>query len=273
MLRVLQANAELSIKIDGTTYSTTATNSGTWTLLETATSTSFTDGLIFTVTATDASSNVSNTVDGQITTSPTLSEANPTTGVIAGTVTPNEQVQVFYVDGGSGGRVINDLSPSAAADAEGNWSVVSNPAVDSNEEIFIGVLDGSPEKNVDGELVRDLTYTLILQGPGETINLSTVQLPANENASDVAYGVQNLDIGAIDLSSNANNALIVDQSSILNLSDEGDTLRVDGIVGNEITISGGTTTGAINTINGESYIVYDMGNNATLYVDHDITII
>ncbi|MCF2870271.1 Ig-like domain-containing protein [Octadecabacter sp. G9-8] len=87
-------------------------------------------------------------------------------------------------------------------------------------------------------------------------------------------GLDGFDIGAIDLSFAKDAELTLDLATIEGLSDTDNNLVIHGGVGDndQVTIVGASDSGTSTTINGESYDIYTMGDDAQIFIEDGITV-
>lgn len=251
----------------------------------------FTDGATFTVSYVDAALNESGTVNAEVSTIPVLDVgADGSSDGYSGIAGPGETVVVAQVNltPGTGGGVDNyDFnSRTATADEFGDWAVATKfDNLQDHEDLYFSIETGvneipaSDATSVNGNLIADPdnTYLMMLRGSGT--DADTVINVADEigrdnqgdNATSYSYAFSQLDIGAIDLSADASNGLVLTESSIKALHSASDTLRVDGVDGNKVEINTAFTKTGSTTINGEDYDIYEVGS-AKLIVDQDVDV-
>jgi len=93
------------------------------------------------------------------------------------------------------------------------------------------------------------------------------------NAVDLS-GLAGFDIGAIDLSFAKDAELTLDLATIEGLSDADNNLVIHGGVGDsdKVFIDGASNSGTSTTINGESYNIYTMGDDAQIFIEEGILV-
>ncbi|MEY8880544.1 Ig-like domain-containing protein [Donghicola sp. XS_ASV15] len=126
---------------------------------------------------------------------------------------------------------------------------------------------------INGTLGNDA----ILENSDEAGNSSSVYiaLPDNDDtAVDVDWSsLEEFNIDAIDLSFLSDATLELTEAQILALSENGDKVTVSGEDDDTLTVTGATATGETETIDGQTYDVYTIGDDgATIVVDEDIVI-
>jgi len=104
--------------------------------------------------------------------------------------------------------------------------------------------------------------TLLIQGSNITLDLSGVA------------GTQIVGIEKIDITGDGDNALAINYTDLLALSDTSDTLYITGNGGDTVTLSAETFTGSA-TVDGVIYNTYDMGGTAgaDIWIQQDIRVL
>lgn len=118
-------------------------------------------------------------------------------------------------------------------------------------------------------------YDAILTNSDEAGNSSSVYVALLDNDSTaVDTNWSNLDefnIDAIDLSFLPDATLTLTEEQIIGLSDNGDKVTISGDSDDTVTITGATDTGTNETVDGETYSIYTIGDDgATIAIDDDI---
>ncbi len=126
---------------------------------------------------------------------------------------------------------------------------------------------------INGTLGNDA----ILENSDEAGNSSSVYIALpdnNDTAVDVDWSsLEEFNIDAIDLSFLSDATLELTEAQILALSENGDKVTVSGEDDDTLTVTGATATGESETIDGQTYDVYTIGDDgATIVVDEDIVI-
>ena len=124
---------------------------------------------------------------------------------------------------------------------------------------------------INGTLGNDA----ILENSDDAGNSSSVYiaLPDNDDtAVDTDWtGLDEFNIDTIDLSFLSDATLELTEEQIINLSDNSDTVTISGEADDVVTVTGATATGETETIDGQTYDVYTIGDDgATIIVDEDI---
>lgn len=124
---------------------------------------------------------------------------------------------------------------------------------------------------INGTLGNDA----ILENADEAGNSSSVYiaLPDNDDTSvDTDWtALDGINIDAIDLSFLSDATLELTEEQIVSLSDNGDTVTISGEADDTVTVTGATATGETETVDGQTYDVYTIGDDgATIIVDEDI---
>ncbi|MDH2292304.1 Ig-like domain-containing protein [Cobetia sp. 10Alg 146] len=127
-----------------------------------------------------------------------------------------------------------------------------------DDTIVTSTLDFS----IDGGLGED---TVQFDGTGESIDLSSL-LATNTGTSEML----NIEVLDISDSSETGSTLTLDTDVVLNLTDDNDTLRIEGDSNDSVQADGAEMTGQ-EVINGATYDTYSLGS-ATLYIDQDVAV-
>lgn len=106
---------------------------------------------------------------------------------------------------------------------------------------------------------------------------STLLVVNNTNAPEIDLnrpGLSGFDFSAIDLTFAPDAHLSITEAQILTITGADRTLVIKGAADDQVSIVGGTPTGATQAIDGEVYNIYTVGNSgATILLDDDITVI
>ena len=106
---------------------------------------------------------------------------------------------------------------------------------------------------------------------------STLLVVNNTNAPEIDLnrpGLSGFDFSAIDLTFAPDAHLSITEAQILTITGADRTLVIKGAADDQVSIIGGTPTGATQAIDGEVYNIYTVGNSgATILLDDDITVI
>lgn len=168
------------------------------------------------------------------------------------------------IDGGDG----NDLIRGGAGDdiligGDGNDILIDGNGADSfyggAGDDWIVISDTSSFVYIDGGTGTD---TLFLSGSGMTLDLSGIS------------GITINSIEKIDLTGAGDNALIVEYSDLLVLSESTDILYVTGDEGDTVTLSGEIFV-ATDVVDGITYNTYDIGGTAgaDIWVQQGVTVL
>jgi hypothetical protein len=95
---------------------------------------------------------------------------------------------------------------------------------------------------------------------------------AGTNAVDL-IGLDNFDIGAIDLSFATDSDLTLDISTLEGLSDADNNLIIHGGDDDSVTITGAKDINETKVIDGKSYDVYTMGDDAQIFIEDGVNVI
>jgi len=168
------------------------------------------------------------------------------------------------IDGGDG----NDLIRGGAGDdtligGDGNDILIDGNGADTFSggagDDWIVISDTSSFVSIDGGTGID---TLFLSGSGMTLDLSGIS------------GTTVASIEKIDLEGTGDNALIVEYSDLLALSESSDILYVTGDEGDTVTLSAEMFL-ATDTVDGITYNTYDIGGtgDADIWVQQGVTVL
>ncbi|UFH59077.1 Ig-like domain-containing protein [Sulfurovum mangrovi] len=168
------------------------------------------------------------------------------------------------INGGDG----NDLIRGGAGDdtlngGDGNDILIDGNGADTfsggEGDDWIVISDTESFVSIDGGTGVD---TLYLSGSSMTLDLSGIS------------GTTLTSIEKIDLSGTGNNALIVEYSDLLDLSESSEILYVTGDSGDTVTLSEETWRGT-DTVDGIIYETYDIGGtgDADIWVQQGVTVL
>lgn len=118
---------------------------------------------------------------------------------------------------------------------------------------------------------------------GSHLVVSETDAAGNENATYLVLeetgtnvvdtlGLDGFDIGAIDLSFAKDSELTLDVSTLEGLSDADNNLVIHGGDDDSVTLSGAANSGMSTTIDGKSYDIYTMGDDAQVFIEEDINV-
>lgn len=117
---------------------------------------------------------------------------------------------------------------------------------------------------------------LIVNETDDAGNDNATYLVLEETGTNVVDmgGLDGFDIGAIDLSFAKDADLTLDLATIEGLSDDNNNLVIHGGDGDldQVTILGASDSGTSTTINGETYDIYTMGDDAQIFIEDGINV-
>ncbi|MCF6444598.1 Ig-like domain-containing protein [Nereida sp. MMG025] len=119
---------------------------------------------------------------------------------------------------------------------------------------------------------------LVVSAADEAGNQNSTLLVLDDVNTDVvnlnAPGLDNFDIGAINLALAENADLTLTAADLEGLSDHSNEVRIHGGEDDTVTIAGAIATGETETINGQTYDVYSLGDEGgSLIINEDINVI
>ncbi|SLN19245.1 Ig-like domain-containing protein [Pseudooctadecabacter jejudonensis] len=116
---------------------------------------------------------------------------------------------------------------------------------------------------------------LVVNETDDAGNASATYVVMEESRTDVVSldGLDGFEIGAIDLSYATDADLTLDLSALEGLSDNDNNLIIHGGRDDTVNIAGAQNSGTSETINGKTYDVYTMGDDAQIYIEEDITVL
>lgn len=251
-----EAGATVSVEIRGVTRTTTADNSGNW-------SVTYEPGSLprgeyqatATVTTTDAVGNVaSSSTDFHVDTE----VPNP---IVESVTFADDQVSAISVQSES-----SDFSV-ASLNSNGTSTTLSPTELQVGNDTMLAF----------NPTVPDGTH-LVVSSKDTAGNISDTMIVLDDNATNATTlnhaAVGNFQIEAIELDYAAGANLQLTEAQIKNLSNASDTLTIHGGTDDQVTVTGAQRTGSTKTIDGEAYDVYTVGNDGvTLIVDQDINVI
>lgn len=252
-----EAGAQISVEVNGVTRTTTADQSGYWSVtFEEGTLPTGTYTATANVTATDAAGNTATSsstfnVDTDITT--TVIDSVTFTGDDVSAVTVDDEDQTYAV---------------SSIDQAGNVAALSPTEIDLGNDTTMFALNPN---------VSDGTH-LVVQASDAAGNESDTMIVLDDNLSNAGTldlaGISSFNIDAIELDYASDTSLTLTESQIKALSDSTDSLTIHGGRDDEVTVNGAVDTGQTTEIDGETYDVYTVGDDGvTLVIDQDINVI
>ncbi|MEM9581848.1 MAG: Ig-like domain-containing protein [Pseudomonadota bacterium] len=202
-----------------------------------------------------------------------------TSPVKVDTALPETPVVISYTEytrgdpgvSGIGTELNDDITSISKISETGQVSGVSYSANTLPE--IPGVRDGEMQFNFN-ERIPDGSH-LIVQAEDGVGNESSTLVVLDESGTDVvdatASGLDQFDIGAIDLSIAEDSVLTLTEADLLAMSGVSDTLIVHGDANDVVHATGLVATGATETIGNQTYDVYTLGAGS-LIIDSDISV-
>jgi len=258
-----EANSQVRIEIFGNVYRTSSDANGDWTLTVPQGDVPRTETTAQAViTVTDPAGNV-DTIPGSVT---------------IDMVAPGEAEIVGYFRQGGGYRYIttetgDDPVSVHQVGADGS---VNDMALYNDENAFLGETDhfflnqsGQPQSIPDGS-------QLVVTTTDGAQNTSSTYLVLDEvNTSTVDLGNPNLaqfQIDAVDLRFADRSQLTLTEQQLRDLSDNSDTLQIDGGTDDTVIITGAQRVNG-GALEPQGYDIYTLGQDATIVVDEKIDVI
>ncbi len=124
-----------------------------------------------------------------------------------------------------------------------------NPELSDGTHLVVNESDAAGNTNA--------TYVVLEESGTDTVTLA---------------GLDNFDVGSIDLSFATDSELTLDLSTLEGLSDNDNNLIIHGGSDDSVDLSGATNTGQSTSIDGKSYDLYTMGDDAQILIEEDINV-
>ncbi|WP_375280564.1 Ig-like domain-containing protein [Pseudooctadecabacter sp.] len=154
---------------------------------------------------------------------------------------------------------VSSISDSGEVTLEGNQDggfdlgdtqlFTFNPELPSGTHLVVNEIDGAGNQNA--------TYVVMEETRTDVVNLD---------------GLEGFDVGAIDLSYATDAEVTLDLSALEGLSDNDNNLIIHGGSDDSVNIAGATDSGTTTTIEGKTYDVYTMGDDAQIFIEEDINV-
>ncbi len=115
---------------------------------------------------------------------------------------------------------------------------------------------------------------LVVNETDDAGNSNATYVVMEETGTDVVDlgGLGSFDVGAIDLSFASDSDLTLDLSSLEGLSDADNNLVIHGGSDDAVNLTGAANSGMSTTIDGRSYDIYTMGDDAQIFIEEDINV-
>lgn len=125
---------------------------------------------------------------------------------------------------------------------------ILNPVLENGSHLVINEMDAAGNEAA--------TYVVLNETGTETVDLD---------------GLSGFDVASIDLTFADDSALTLDLNTLVDLTNGDNNLVVNGGAGDTVTLVGGAQDSGQNaTIGDKSYDIYTMGDDAQVFIDHDI---
>ncbi len=253
-----EAGAQIVVVVEGVTRTTTANESGYW-------SVTYEDGSLpegdYTATATVTSTDIAgNTASSShdfkvdtVVTDPLVSSVT-FTGDDVSSLTLETESDTDYA--------IHALNANGSTDELGATEI----ALPVNESLF--VLD---------QAAADGTH-LVVAAEDDAGNLSDTLIVLDDNVGNAGTldhaGLDQFQIQAIELDYASDTSLTLTEAQIKELSDTSDSLTIHGGSDDQVSISGASKTSETREIDGEDYDVYTVGDDGvTVIIDQDVNVV
>lgn len=252
-----EPGATVTVEVEGVTRTTTADSTGNW-------SVTYEPGALprgeyqttATVTTVDA---VGNTASSSIDFFVDTEVANP---VVESVTFSDDAVSAISLQTDGESYEISSLN------ADGSRTELSPT------EIPLGASETMFAFN---PVVADGTH-LVVSAQDDAGNVSDTMIVLDDNATNAGTldhaQTGNFQIEALELDYASDTSLTLTEAQIRDLSDTSDTLTIHGGSDDQVTVTGAVKTGQTETIDGEGYDVYTIGDDGvTLVIDQDINVI
>ncbi|MGX0902858.1 hypothetical protein ACSSV8_001423 [Roseovarius sp. MBR-79] len=259
----VEAGSTAQVAVFGGLYDAVVDGVGNWSLVVPAGEVPVTEGSVgMVVTATDWAGNTAVINDGF-----TLDMIAPDTPGIVGYFRQGNGYRNATVETGDDAISIHRVDAGGAVN-ELDLGVQDNPFTGETDYFF---LDGAgrPLAIPDGS-------QLVVTATDAGGNAASTYVVLDETATQVV-NIANPNLGAfnietIDLRFGDQAQLTLTEAQIRALSENGDTVLVQGGADDRVTITGAQAQGA-TTVDGQSFDIYTLGNDATVVVDSDIQVV
>ena len=185
---------------------------------------------------------------------------------------PNLKTVTFDNDNVDEIKILGDVDTYTVSTLDGAGNVATPAALQS--------VDGSNNTRFSfSSSIPDGTH-LVVTGSDTAGNSGSTLLILEDNATEASTtgnsGLSQFEVEALDLGYSTDVDLTLTEADIKALSSNSDTLTIHGgdSDNDKVTITGATDTGANQTIDGETYSVYTIGNDGvTLVIEDDINVV
>lgn len=248
--------ATATVVVEGVSRTATADNNGNWSV--TYEPGSLPRGEYNTTATVTTTDDVGNTATSSVDFRVDTEVANP---IIESVTFADDAVSAVTVQEESSTFSISTLN------TDGSSSNVSAQSIDLGNETMLNFNPNVP----------DGTH-LVISSRDQAGNDSATMVVLDDNATTATTlghaSAGNFQIEAIELDYAANADLTLTESQIRDLANGSDTLTVHGGSDDRVTLRGATRTGSSQSIDGEAYDVYTIGDDGvTVVIDQDINVI
>jgi len=260
----VEPGSTVTLTTFGQTYNATVDGAGNWSVTIPGGAISATGGAVdMVIAATDSAGNTSS-----ITESVTVDTVAPEGPDIVG----------VFREGGGGYRSVtaetsDDDVTIHQVDGSGN---VNEMSLHASEDAFLGETDYHFLNGTGASTTIPDGSELIVTNTDDAGNASSTYLVLDETTTTVAdVANPNLDgfnIEMIDLRLGDNSELTLTEAQVLELSQNSDEVVVRGGADDTVTITGATDAGT-RDVDGETFNVYTLGDDATILVDDEIIVV
>jgi hypothetical protein len=259
----VEAGSTAQVAVFGRVYDTVVDGAGNWSLVVPAGEVPVTEGTVgMVVTATDWAGNTAVINDGF-----TLDLVAPETPAIIGYFRQGNGYRNATVETGDDAISIHQVSAGGAVN-ELDLGVQQNQFTGETDYFF---LDGAgrPQAIPDGS-------QLVVTATDAGGNAASTYVVLDETATQVV-NITNPNLGGfnietIDLRFGDQAQLTLTEAQIRALSENSDTVLVQGGADDRVTITGAQAQGS-TVVGGERFDIYTLGNDATVVVDSDIQVV
>ncbi len=254
----VESGSTVEVTFEGTTKTATVNSNGTWTVSfsgdEVRIGEYTTDAQIV---ATDAAGN-SSTLTSTFVVDTAIPDAPELTAITEGT----EGIRSIALPFSTDSFEISSMSEDGSTSTPISTSVLHDTF--RNELLFNFASD-----------VPDGT-DLMVQLNDDAGNSSSTLFILDDNAEvDMgAAGLENFDVGAVDLAFAQDSSLTITAEQLEDLSEFSDNLLIRGEEGDTVTAIGAVRTSETEVIGGQTYDIYTLGDNgAYMLIDQDIDVL
>ena len=259
----VEPGSTAQVEVFGQVYDAVVDGAGNWSLAVPGADVPAIDGPVnMVVTATDGAGNTAVINDGF-----TLDLVAPGTPDVTGNFRGTQGFEAVRVVDGDGTISINQIEPNGAVNAV-DLDPFSNPRTGETEYSFLDSL-GQTLSIPDGS-------QLVVSSTDAGGNVSSTQVVLDVTQTTVVDvtnpNLAGFNIETIDLRYGDNAQLSLTEAQVRALSENSDTVMVQGGVDDQVTITGAVAGGS-TPIGGQAFDIYTLGVDATVVVDSDIQVV